>query len=166
MILQDQITLFPEMSETSRIWIYQADRFLTEKEVEYISEKASLFVKNWESHGSKLKADFTLLHHLFLVFSVDENQHEASGCSIDKSVHFVKEVQNELHIDFFNRTIIAYHDPKDKVRLTTLSGIKELISKGELKNNSLIFNNLLNNLQELRRDWLVPAGNSWLSRFF
>ncbi len=168
MIVQELTTaaLFPEMAETSKVWIYQANRVLTIEEETILKEKATLFVKSWESHGSKLKADFTLLHHLFLIFSVDENQHEASGCSIDKSVHFVKEIQNVLGIDFFDRTKVAYFDAENSIRFTTLAGIKQSISAGDLKNNSLIFNNLVDNLAALRSKWVIPAGNSWLSRFF
>ena len=158
---QDIKILFPEMSGTSRVWIYQANRFLTEKEQALIYEKATLFVRSWESHGSKLKADFVLLNNLFLIFSVDENQHEASGCSIDKSVHFVKEIQNLVSVNFFDRTIIAYYDFNNALRLISLSTIKS----SEIKFNSLVFNNLVENLDKLRTGWLVPASDSWLSRF-
>lgn len=158
---QDIKTLFPEMAETSRVWIYQANRFMTEKEKQLIGEKANAFVGSWESHGSRLKADFIILNDLFLIFSVDENQHEASGCSIDKSVHFVKEVQSLTGINFFDRTLIAYYDSNSVLRLIPLSAIKT----GEIKYNSLVFNNLLENLIKLRTAWLVPASDSWLSKF-
>jgi hypothetical protein len=162
---QDIRTLFPKMAGTSRIWIYQADRFLTKEEKDLISEKASSFVHSWESHGSKLKAGFTIFNNLFLVFSVDENQHEASGCSIDKSVHFVKELQSLVGINFFDRTVIAYYDMENVIRLVPLSKIPSAIKSGEIKFNSLIFNNLIESLNKIRTEWLVPASDSWLARF-
>jgi hypothetical protein len=162
---QDIRTLFPEMAGTSRVWIYQANRFLTEEEKQLIYEKSTAFVNSWESHGSQLKADVQILNDLFLVFSVDENQHEASGCSIDKSVHFVKEIQNLTGINFFDRTIIAYYDSDNVLRLVPLGKISSVIKSGEIKHNTLMFNNLVENLNKMRTEWLVPVSDSWLSRF-
>jgi hypothetical protein len=168
MFTQEQTleTLFSDMSGSSRIWIYQANRFLTENEKTLIITKASDFVKSWESHGSKLKADFTLLHNLFLIFSVDENQHEASGCSIDKSVHFVKEIQKETGINFFDRTIIAYYSSENNISLIPLSEIKKAVVSTSINSKALIFNNLIDSLEKIRTQWIVPAENSWLSKFF
>lgn len=157
--------LFPEMPGSSKVWVYQANRFFTEEEEISICEKAVEFVKSWASHGSKLKADFTLRHHLFLIFSVDENQHEASGCSIDKSVHFIKEIENAFKVNFFDRTLLAYFDTSEKIRLVPLSQIKEVYQKHELNSNSLVFNNLPENLEKLRADWVIPMSKSWAGRF-
>jgi hypothetical protein len=157
--------LFPEMPESSKVWIYQANRRLTEQEITLIREKGNDFVLNWESHGSKLKAGFAVLFDLFLVFSVDENQHGASGCSIDKSVHFVKEVQNMTGINFFDRTKVAYLDSEDTVQLISLSEITGGRKKDNINNKTLIFNNLINNLNEVHSCWIIQAGNSWLSKF-
>jgi hypothetical protein len=158
--------LFPSMPETSRIWIYQANRLMTENEEAVLKEKAEGFVRSWESHGSRLKADFVILHHLFLIFSVDENQHEASGCSIDKSVHFVKDVQEALGLNFFDRTLVSYFDSEARLRLMPMGQIKEEIASGDMNFNTLTFNNLVNNLQDLRANWIVPAGQNWMARFF
>ena len=167
MLVQESIKfVFPEMPETSKIWIYQANRPMTDEEVVLISKKASDFTLGWESHGSKLKANFTVLYTFFIVFSVDENQHEASGCSIDKSVHFVKELEVLTGIRFFDRTNIAYLNNDNSPYLTPLSNIKTALELGYINNKTLIFNNLIDDLGKFRTDWLIPADSSWLSRFF
>ena len=167
MLIQESITsIFPEMPEASKIWIYQANRSMADAEVVLINKKASDFILGWESHGSKLKADFVVLYTLFIVFSVDENQHEASGCSIDKSVHFVKELEVLTGIRFFDRTSIAYLGSDNSPCLTPLSNIKTALELGYINNKTLIFNNLIDDLGKFRTEWLIPAGNSWLSRFF
>ncbi len=167
MIIQEFTNdLFPALPTSSKVWIYQANRFFSEQEEVFIQEKATAFVQQWESHGSLLKADFTLRHHLFLLLSVDEKQHEASGCSIDKSVRFIKEVENTLGISFFDRTVIAYFDQAGKINLTPMAGLKSLIQSGEITSKTLIFNNLPNDLLHLRAKWTIPAEDSWLARFF
>ncbi len=157
--------LFRDLPDSSKVWIYQANREMTEKEVVLINQKGNDFVLSWESHGSKLKANFTVLYNLFLVFAVDENQHEASGCSIDKSVHFVKEAQGLTGINFFDRTIVAYFSPENSINLVPLSGISLKVKNNEININTLIFNNLIDNLSKIRSEWIISAGNSWLSRF-
>ncbi len=157
---------FVGMPETAKIWVYQANRPLSEQEETFIQEKASTFVQGWESHGSKLKAAFALLHGRFLLFTVDEEQHEASGCSIDKSVHFVKELQNTLAIDFFDRTVVSYFAINGDLALAPLSKIKDKVNNGEINSNTLIFNTLISNLGQFPSEWVLPAGQSWLSRFF
>jgi len=168
MLLQEEAvkTIFPEMPESAKVWIYQSDRLMTTEEVEFINEKAEEFVAKWESHGNKLKAEFTILYNLFLIFVVDENQKEASGCSIDKSVHFVKEMQTATGLHFFDRTIIVYLDADNNPNFSALSGLKTAVQSGKIDNNTLIFNNLCDTINKVRTEWIVPAGSSWLARFF
>ncbi|HSZ26036.1 MAG TPA: hypothetical protein VK766_09970 [Cytophagaceae bacterium] len=158
------IHFFPGMPDTSKVWIYQANRFLSQEEANFLSEKASLFCKTWESHGSMLEAQSYVFHNLFLVFAVDELQHEASGCSIDKSVHFVKEIQHNIGVDFFNRTIVSYVDKNNSIKCIPAAKIKEAFKEGEIDNKTLIFNNLINDLHALRTKWTVLMGDSWVSK--
>lgn len=168
MILQEisTKTLFEGMSESSKVWIYQANRTLSQEEREHIQEKSIRFVNGWASHGSKLKADAKVLYNHFLVFCVDEKEHEASGCSIDKSVHFVKELQSSFNIDFFNRTLITYLDSSGNIQLVSLGKLKEKIASQEITKESLIFNNLIENLHSFREHWIDAAGDTWLSKYF
>lgn len=161
----DTRTLFEGLSDEARVWVYQANRKMTEDELNSIKEKSLEFVHSWESHGSQLKAACMVIDPYFLLFSVDEKTHEASGCSIDKSVHFVKNLQNEFSIDFFDRTKVAYIDKDNSILLISLSEVKDAITKNNFDGKYLIFNNLITNLKELRTNWLVSAEQSWLSRF-
>jgi hypothetical protein len=38
-----------------------------------------------------------------MVFMVNENMNEVSGCGIDKSVHFMQEIDKKYNLDAFNR---------------------------------------------------------------
>ncbi|UPT69069.1 MAG: hypothetical protein M0D57_10815 [Sphingobacteriales bacterium JAD_PAG50586_3] len=73
-----------------RVWIYQADRLLTDSEQQMLAEASAQFVAQWSAHGTPLTAAAQVLNGYFLVLGVDEAQAQASGCSIDKSVNFVK----------------------------------------------------------------------------
>ncbi len=156
--------LFSEMQMYSKVWIYQSNRIFTEEDKLVINKKVPDFIKSWESHGSKLSADFALVYDLFLIISVDENQHEASGCSIDKSVHFIKNIQKLTGISFFERTITAYFKQDKTIALAPLSTIQELVASGEITKDTLVFSNLAESVNELRTNWVIPAEKTWIAR--
>jgi hypothetical protein len=96
-------SLFPELPDSSRIWLHLANRKLVASEEQFLKEGLTVFLDNWSAHGKRLQCNATLLFSQYLIFSVDENIESASGCSIDSSVHFAKRMGSELGIDFFTR---------------------------------------------------------------
>jgi hypothetical protein len=157
---------FAQLPDTARIWIYQAERFLTPEETTLIREKGALFATQWQSHGSSLRAEVAVLHNLFIILAVDEEVHEASGCSIDKSVRFLKDMETLTNINFFNRMIISYLDSHNQVQLVLVRDLKTAIANGQIDQNTLIFNNLIESLAQLKKAWLIPASESWLASQF
>ena len=96
-------SLFPELPDSSRIWLHLANRKLVASEEQFLKEQLTVFLDSWSAHGKRLQCNATLLYSQYLIFSVDENIESASGCSIDSSVHFAKRMGSELGIDFFTR---------------------------------------------------------------
>jgi len=96
-------SLFPELPDSSRIWLHLANRKLVVSEEQFLKEQLTVFLDSWSAHGKRLQCNATLLFSQYLIFSVDENIESASGCSIDSSVHFAKRMGSELGIDFFTR---------------------------------------------------------------
>ena len=96
-------SLFPELPDSSRIWLHLANRKLVASEEQFLKEQLTVFLDSWSAHGKRLQCNATLLFSQYLIFSVDENIESASGCSIDSSVHFAKRMGSELGIDFFKR---------------------------------------------------------------
>ena len=84
----------------SKVWVYQSNRKLTDSEVETISNSGLAFIEQWAAHGASLKASFDVLYNRFIILSVDEKQAMASGCSIDSSIRFIKEIEKLLNINF------------------------------------------------------------------
>ena len=154
-----------EMAKTSRVWVYQANPSLTETEEEVINMRLKEFVNSWAAHGQPLSASFDIRYGHFLILFVDESNHGASGCSIDSSVQVVKDLGSQLNIDFFDRSSVAIL-ANDKIELHPLSEVKSLILQGEIVESSITFNNLVEDIESLEKHWTIPAGSSWLKRFF
>jgi hypothetical protein len=153
-----------QLVSESRIWIYGAERALTSEETIYIKTKLQEFVSNWVSHRRELKAAADILHHRFIVIAVDETKAEASGCSIDGSVHFLQGLGAEMGIDFFNRMRFSYRDAQGDIHTVSREEFKELYRNGKLENDSIVFDPLVKELGELRQIFERPLEDSWHSR--
>ncbi len=156
---------FDQMPKNARVWIYQADRVLSVEEQETINTTGNQFLAQWAAHGSDLKSAMKLLHDRFMIIAVDEGIHAASGCSIDSSVSFVKQLGEDLKINWFDRTKVAFiYD--DEVFMESINNLKQIISEGKITQNTLTFNNLVQNVGEFDEKWLLPANETWLKRYF
>lgn len=151
---------FSEMPPSSRVWIYQGNRLWTEEEDLAIRRRLKEFVLNWSSHGAAMDASATTFHRLFVVLTADESRAPASGCGIDKSVHFVQELERKTGIRFFDRQTVAYWQDQQIV-LSPMSEFWALRKAGRVTGNTLVFNNLVRTLGELEQNWLVPFSSSW-----
>ncbi|XOV92759.1 MAG: hypothetical protein ACFHWX_21460 [Bacteroidota bacterium] len=156
---------FDEMPDTSRMWIYQSDRPFTEAEILAIEQEARVFVDSWAAHGQKLKAAYKIEHKQFLLLAVDESFNEASGCSIDESVGFIKNLEQTLGLQLLNRSNVAFYIDGEVV-VEPLKDLKSRIDEGQIKKDTLIFNGFINKLEDFRNAWTQPAEESWMARYF
>lgn len=155
---------FEDISVDARVWVYQLNRSLNADEKKTVESTIEAFCQAWQAHGAPLTTSYHLAHDQFLILAVDEASGGASGCSIDGSVRVLKELSNQLGIDFFERTKAAFL-VDHKISVYPLSQLKELFTDGTLKANDIAFNNLVTTKGELLRSWKVPASQSWLSKY-
>ncbi len=155
---------FNKMPDHARLWVYQADRNLSDAEVQYIQQTLDAQINNWAAHGAALVGAATVLHKRFVIVSVDENHNQASGCSIDASTNWLKNLGAEMSLNFFDRSV-AYIEG-DEIKTVEMLKIKILVAEGILTPDTLIFNNLVPDMGEFNKAWNVSAGDSWMKRYF
>ena len=159
------LVAFKDLPETARVWIYQSDKNLESSQIEDLAEEAEAFCEQWSAHSTPLKSAYKILHDKFLVLAVDEGFNMASGCSIDSSVRFVKNVEPKIGVNFFDRTQVAFLI-NDNIYTTGLHSIKDEINSGKIEPDTLTFNLQAENVAEFHSSWLVPAQESWMKRYF
>jgi hypothetical protein len=157
-------TEYNNLPNNSRVWIYQADREFTEKEIELISEKAEDFINQWTRHGDDLKGSFTIKYNQFLVLAVDESFNNVSGCSIDSSVRFIKGLENDLQLDLMDKMNISFKD-KDIINLVKLSDFQKFAKEQKVTSETIVFNNMVDTKEGFENNWEIPAKESWHKRF-
>ena len=156
---------FQELSETSRVWIYQSNRSFSETELEEIAQKISQFLTSWTAHGADLNAGFEIRYKRFIVIGLDQNLQSATGCSIDASVHFIQQLEQEYSVDLMDKMNVSYKQG-DFVAYKSLKDFKTMAKNRAVSKKTVVFNNLVQNKAEYLEHWEVPASESWHSRFF
>ena len=159
----------------ARLWVYQAERTLTKEEKIAFEVAATLFINQWTAHQATLNASFMIKYDRFLVVAVDESATQASGCSIDKLTHFLKNLENEFKIQLLDRLQLAFlneyqkdnqeENQKDKIIIFALKDVKNALENGEINAKTLFFNNSVNVLADFENEWLLPLENSWLKKY-
>ncbi|MES2388095.1 MAG: hypothetical protein V4543_08840 [Bacteroidota bacterium] len=150
---------------SARVWVYQADTALSPAAVAELDNRLSAFCAGWQSHGTPLSAAHVILHNTFILLAVDQEMAGASGCSIDKSVQVLREAEQALATPLLSRDKVAFLT-NGEIKSFPLSGIKKAVSAGEITADSLLFNNMVTDLQTLRNEWLPEAGKTWAARHF
>jgi len=152
-------------SPQSRVWIYQSNRKFTSQEEGEILNKLASFTNQWKAHGNELLAKAEIRYGFFIILTVDETQANVTGCSIDSSVRLIKEIEQEYHVDLFNRFNMAYKIDNEVI-VNNKEDFETLVNIKQINPDTIVFNNMVQNLAELETKWEVPFKNSWHSTVF
>ncbi|MBK8193951.1 MAG: ABC transporter ATPase [Lewinellaceae bacterium] len=153
----------PAFSPESRIWVYTANRPLTETEAQHTQQALDVFTRQWTAHNQALKARAEVFQNQILLLMVDETNAGASGCSIDKSVHFLENLGKDLQVDFFDRMRFAWVED-GQVRFTDRNGLEAAAGSGRINDETGMLNTLVQTKKDLLEKWLVPFAKSWHKR--
>ncbi|MCK0179180.1 ABC transporter ATPase [Flavobacteriaceae bacterium S0862] len=155
---------FNTLPETSRVWIYQANRSFTEQEIEEISSKLDTFIEKWTAHGGDLHSGYEIKYKRFIVIGLNQNLNLATGCSIDASVHFIQQLEKEYNVDLMDKMNVSYKQG-EFIAYKPLTDFRKMAKDKAVSKNTIVFNNLVANKAEYQENWEVPASESWHSRF-
>lgn len=150
-----------QMPDHSRVWVYQANRPFTASEIQAIENYLAPALTQWAAHGAGLNASYEIRFQQVIVIAVDETVNAASGCSIDASTRWFKEMGAELGIDFFDRSTAVVDG--DELTLIPLTALK---NNPLLDRATQIIPLQTESLGAYRSGWLQRADTTWLKRYF
>jgi hypothetical protein len=136
----------------TRVWVYQADRVLNETEKNWLGEQIDAFTAGWASHGTQLCAAGEVYNDFTVILAVDTSKANSSGCSIDKSVHFMKEAGKALGTDFFNRLKTWIKQPDGSLERVSFKSLADYPE-------TLAYNTTVQNLGEFREKYEIRSGD-------
>lgn len=161
---------FNILPDYARVWVYQANRPLTDGDVKTIEEALKPALSQWAAHGQPLLASAQVVEHRFVVIGVDEGYTLPSGCSIDSSVRTVQEIGRQIDrgdgpVDFFDRSA-AVQGTEGTVQTYALPILKSAVANGVITPDTIVFNTLIKTKAEFLANWRTRATDSWLKRYF
>ncbi len=156
---------FEQLPAHSRVWIYQAERILTEKEIEIIKHRLTRFCEGWNTHGNGMPTSFDIFDQQILILAVDESGLGASGCSIDSSVKVLKELESMLGVNLTDQGKVSVRNSSGDLKVFPALGLKSKVQAGELTLEQEVINPLIRTKADLHQLW-QPVRNSWLNKYF
>lgn len=153
-----------DLPATSRVWVYNLDRFLTDSETQSIDHDLQRFLADWTAHNDSLKAASNIRFHRHIVILVDENVASASGCSIDSSVRFIKKLGQHYSFDAFDRLNYTYLDG-DEPKIISHYDLQEAYDAHLIADDTIFVNPLVKSKSEYQDAFIVPLKDSFLNRF-
>ena len=157
---------FDELPEDARVWIFSAERKLTEPERARLLYEVDAFIDQWGAHGMPLTAGRAVEYDQFLFVAVDQRAAGPSGCSVDALVRQMKALQQEIGVELVDHAPVLFRQGREIARVPR-DAFAELAEAGEVGPGTTVFNNTLTSLGDVRAGrWEVPASDSWHARAF
>ncbi len=147
-------------SPDTKIWVYQAARDLSDQELIEAKHFLDGFCREWTAHNQQLLSGAEILYKRFIILKVDETHTGASGCSIDKSVRALRELSENLGVDFFDRMKLPYFE-NNQVKTVDFNHVEKALEENIIHPGTLFFNLNVSKLSELEAAFLVPLRNHW-----
>ena len=151
-------------SPDSRVWVYTSNRRLTDAETEAVQQAVQAFTKEWTAHNHALKATAEVFDNQCILLMVDETQAGASGCSIDKSVHFLEDLGSKIGADFFERMRFAWVNEAGALQFADRSELSAARQQGNVTDSTPMLNTMVQSRRDMLDKWLVPFSQSWHKR--
>ena len=134
----------------------------TDREIEI---DLKLFLENWAAHGTSLESSYELRYNRFIIIAVNQEVQAATGCSIDSSVEFIQSLEKKYNVDLLDKMNVTFKQG-EHIAHKPLIDFKKMVKDKSVTENTIVFNNLINTVQEYNESWEVSALDSWHSRFF
>jgi len=147
----------------SRVWVYTAARPLTDAEAAMAQQALDAFARQWTAHNQALQARAEVFQNQYIILMVDETRAGASGCSIDKSVHFLENLGQQLDVDLFERMRFAWME-NETLHFADRGEFAALVRAGRIATDTPVVNSLAQTREDLAKKWLLPFGESWHRR--
>ena len=153
------------LKSNSRIWIFSSVKPLIEIEKKHINKELSNFLLLWEAHGKKLESNCYIIKSHFIFIIVNSNFASPTGCSIDKLYSKIKEIGNELNINFLSADQIPFrrNGSSKKIEFLKYFNFKRYIRDNHLSDKSVVYDNSINTLGQLDK-WELSL-KDWKLKF-
>lgn len=158
--------LFPDLPDHARLWIFTADRALTDAEQTRLLADLGRFVEQWASHGRSVPGAVYIHDARFVVVGA-HLEGGVSGCGIDSLTHAVEQAGADVGVAWADGLQVVYRDTDGTVHVVPRPVFRQLARDGAITTATPVFDTTVNTVGALRATGLErPAGSTWHGRVF
>jgi hypothetical protein len=142
------------MSDDTRLWVYALDRELTSDEQERVRGVLDAFLTEWQSHGTPVEGAYDIIEGRFVVLA-GATADGVSGCSTDSSVRVIKQIEADMGVGAFDRTLVFFRDGAGKVVAVSRADFQDLVAQGHVTPDTIVFDNTVTTVGHVTPDTIV-----------
>lgn len=158
------MNLWDNLPGNARVWVYGANRRLSDRELTLVKNQLEEFCADWAAHGAKLACGFNIFYDQLIILAVDEQRATASGCSIDSSVRVIREIDANLNIDLFNR-LRAFVVRESELETFSPSEFKAALEANQINEDTGVIDPLVATLDQMNQEFIKPVSDTWLKKY-
>lgn len=147
------------ISPAARLWFYNIPRELTEEEIHFFEKSRAAFLPTWNTHGKTNQGDVWLIEDRMIIVLGWNDVEPISGCSIDKSVAFIRQLMDDFQMDLMDRMWVYYQ--KDGQWLQAkIHQFWAMRKANEISDDTLILDTTITDYSQFDQ-WIKKLGDSW-----
>jgi phosphoribosylanthranilate isomerase len=155
---------YTSISNDAKVWVYPSSRKFYPTEIEEIEQKVKQFVKSWKSEDENFKVSYQLLYNRFIILVADATETSLTNTDIDASVSFILQLQETHKVELLDKMNACFKQG-EYVQYKELKDFKKLLKNKAVTAKTIIFDNLINNKEDLENFWEITIENSWYNRY-
>jgi len=162
----DRVLIQSALSDQSQMWFYFTPDRLSEEQMSQFEWQRNEFLGAWNTHGKPNTGDVFLLEGRLIIIVGENGVEGISGCSIDKSVAWIKSLSLEWGMDLMDRNWVMFEKSPGEIQFSRLNLFWALRKAQEVTDETLIFDTSVQTLGQFRREFKKPFSHSWHARMW
>lgn len=127
MIEASASSLFSDLPDSTRAWLYAAIAPISEQKQSAILSALDPTLSKWKSHGTIIPARAIFLDEVTLLVAADFTGAEMSGCSIDRMVGAVREAGASVGVELVDTPRGIHYWNSEGLRFSSREEFSELV---------------------------------------
>jgi hypothetical protein len=149
-----------QFPENAKLWFYWIPRPLTDEEMAYFQASKQSFLSQWNTHGRANVADAWLIENRCIVVIAGNEFEGVSGCSIDKSVAWIRSLSASWQVDLLDRNWVMFLSQSGQWEMSKLSQFWALRKALVVDDHTQLIDSTITQFSEMEQ-LVKPFAQSW-----
>lgn len=161
------MTAIESLPPGSRVWVFAANRPLTEEDEARLADVVSRVFDVWAKKSPCVRGVREFREGRFLVVGADEREDRVSGCGIDAMMQWVRQLEAESGLRLVDRMLVFWRGDDGAVRSATRGDFTRLLASGEVGPATPVFDTAASTSDVFRAGrFVLPLAESWHAQIF